>query len=117
VRPSLVSLAVLLAAVTAVASSAATAALPKPRLVLSDAQPATVHGAYFARSERVRLSFSAGGDASTTTVGTSATGTFVATAPPGFKYSPCGAPLVVRAIGARGDHATLRVPQRECPAL
>jgi len=115
-RLPVVSLAVLLAAATAVASSAATAPPPKPRLVLSDVRPATVRGAHFASSEQVRLRFSAGGDASTAIARTSGAGTFVATAPPSFGYSPCGAPLVVRAIGAGGDHATLRVPQRECPA-
>jgi hypothetical protein len=91
-------------------------ASPKPRLALTVAQPATVRGLHFAGLERVRVTFSAGGDAAMRTVRTTATGTFVAPAPPGFEYSPCGAPLVVAAVGARGDRAALRLLQRECPA-
>jgi hypothetical protein len=89
--------------------------LVQARLSLVSSQPAVARGAHFAHRERVRVSFRAGGDASVRVVRTTATGTFVAQAPAGFAYSPCGAPLVVDADGARGDHAVLSVPQRECP--
>ena len=113
-RPLLVAVAVLLGA-AAVASAAATPA-PKPRLAVAAEHPVTVRGWHFTGLERVRLSFSAGGDPSTRTVRATAAGTFVAPAPPGFAYSPCGAPLVVAAVGAHGDRAWLRLPQRECPS-
>ena len=102
-------------AVLAVAAPAAAQAA-KPTLTLTAAQPATVRGAHFAGLERVRVGFSSGGATATRTVRTTASGTFVASAPAAFAYSPCGAPLVVVAAGARGDRATLKVPQRECPS-
>jgi hypothetical protein len=90
--------------------------LAKPRLTLLSVRPTVVvRGAHFAHRERVRVSFRAGGYPSMRVVRTTITGVFVAPAPSGFTYSPCGAPLVVAADGARGDHAMLRVPQRECP--
>jgi hypothetical protein len=110
-----VRLALVLLAVLAVAAPAAAAAT-KPTLRLSSEQPVTVRGAHFARLERVRVSFSAGGAAATRTVRTTESGALVATAPADFAYSPCGAPLVVIAVGARGDRATLRIAQRECPS-
>lgn len=104
-------------AAAAVAGSVAAAPVkPKPRLVMATAQPAVVHGSHFAGGERVRVSFSTGGDASTRAVRATAAGTLIAAAPAGFTYSPCGAPLLVTALGARGDRATLKVPQRECPS-
>jgi len=88
----------------------------KPRLSLVVVRPAVVvRGAHFAHRERVRVSFRAGGDPASRVVRTSATGGFLASAPSEFAYSPCGAPLAVDAAGAKGDHAVLRVPQRECP--
>jgi hypothetical protein len=77
-------------------------------------QPATVKGWDFAGLERVRVAFSAGGGTWMRTVRTTAAGTFVAPAPDEFKYSPCGSPLLLTAVGARGDHATLKLAQREC---
>ena len=106
--------ALILLAGLAVAAPAA--AVPKPTLTLVAPQPATVRGAHFARLERVHVGFSAGGPSATRTVRTTASGTFVAVAPADFAYSPCGAPLLVSAVGARGDRATLKVPQRECPS-
>ena len=107
--------ALVLLVALAVAAPAAARAV-KPSLTLAAAQPATVRGAHFARLERVRVSFGTGDNSATRTVRTTASGTFVATAPAAFAYSPCGAPLVVSAVGARGDRATLKVPQRECPS-
>jgi hypothetical protein len=90
--------------------------LAKPRLTLVSFRPTVVvRGVHFAHRERVRVSFRAGGDASLRVVRVTATGAFVAPAPDGFAYSPCGAPLAIDATGARGDHAVLKVPQRECP--
>jgi len=89
----------------------------KPRLTLVVVQPTVVvRGAQFAHRERVRVSFRAGGGPFSRIVRTTVKGAFLASAPSGFTYSPCGAPLVVDAIGAKGDGAVLRVPQRECPA-
>jgi len=87
----------------------------KARLALVSSQPAVARGAHFAHRERVRVSFRAGGDPSFRVVRANAAGVFVAPAPAGFAYSPCRAPLEVEADGAQGDHAVLRVPQRECP--
>jgi hypothetical protein len=106
--------AVLAAAV--VGSAAATSAKAKPHLSVSVVPSATARGWHFASLERVRVTFSAGGDSATRNVRTTSRGTFVAPAPADFAYSPCGAPLLVSAVGARGDRAVLRLAQRECPA-
>jgi hypothetical protein len=111
-------LACALAAALVLFSSAVSSgsALAKPRLTLLSFPPyVVVRGAHFAHHERVRVSFRAGGEASSRVVRATATGVFVAPAPSGFAYSPCGAPLEVDADGARGDHAVLKLPERECP--
>jgi hypothetical protein len=110
---------IICAAVLALAAAGAAAATPapaKPRLALSGLQPAAVRGSHFAGRERVRVGFSAGGETWIRTVRTTEAGTFVAPAPEDFTYSPCGSPLLVTALGARGDRATLRLAQRECPS-
>jgi hypothetical protein len=112
VRPVAVVLAALAGAALVAVSPAAT----KPSLAMAALQPPTVRGTHFARLERVRVGFSAGGVTATRTVRTTAAGTFVAPAPAGFAYSPCGSPLVVTAVGATGDRAALRLRQRECPS-
>ena len=114
-RPVVVALAALVGAAL-VGSAPASPAVTKPTIALSTLKPLTVRGAHFARVERVRVSFSAGGDAATRAVRTTGSGTFVAPAPEGFAYSPCGSPLVVVAVGSTGDRATLRLRQRECPS-
>jgi hypothetical protein len=89
----------------------------KPRLSLvRDTPTVLVRGAHFSHRERVRVTFRANGDPSSRVVRTTVKGTFFASPPTGFAYSPCASPLVVDASGAKGDHARLRVPQRECPA-
>jgi hypothetical protein len=42
-------------------------------------------------------------------------GAFTAAAPSGLTYDRCSTALLVRATGARGDGAVLRVPPRLCP--
>jgi hypothetical protein len=115
VRPVAVVLAAL-AGAALLGSAAANPVARKPSLAMAALRPPTVRGAHFARLERVRVGFSAGGNVATRTVRTTRSGNFVAPAPAGFAYSPCGSPLVVTAVGATGDRATLRLRQRECPS-
>ena len=102
----------LLAAVLVTAGAGATA---KPALRLLGKQPLAVRGTSFKPSERIRVSFSTSTGKAVRSVRSSRAGTFTAQAPATLAYDPCLESLVVRAIGARGDDARLKLPQRACP--
>jgi hypothetical protein len=72
----------------------------------------TVQGRQFYRHEKVRVAFS-GYVQAIVRVRTSATGSFDAPLP--TAYDPCNGPLLITALGARGDTARLKLPQRACP--
>jgi hypothetical protein len=87
----------------------------RPTLRLLDRQPVEVHGAGFYRRERVRVTLVAARPY-VRTVRSSATGTFnAAFADVSFPFDRCGNGWTLVARGARGDAATLKLPQPECP--
>jgi hypothetical protein len=97
-----------LAALALPAGSAATS----PKLMVTDRSPFTVKGAGFAPHEHIRVVVSANG-ASTTKWGTSSPGGGLSVQLPNVKLGRCPA-YVVRAFGAKGSRALLRV-MPECP--
>jgi hypothetical protein len=72
----------------------------------------TVHGAHFARRELVRVTFLGPAPRRQRQVKTNARGRFTVQAP---TVDPCVESLAVTAVGARGDSARLKLPQRACP--
>jgi hypothetical protein len=108
-RVSRAAAAALLLAVAAPAAAApAAAAPPPPSLTLVRTAPLTVRGSGFAPLERVRLTAPATG----ASVRASSSGAFTA-ALPGARVSRCSA-LVVRAVGAGGSTALLKLPRPAC---
>jgi hypothetical protein len=103
----LFSLALLGLGITGAAGSATTTRTPALRV---SAQ--TVHGRQFYRHEKVRVAF-ASDVRVVVRVRTSATGSFDTPLP--TAYDPCNGPLLITALGARGDTARLKLPQRACP--
>jgi hypothetical protein len=101
---TLVSLGLGIAAAT---GSATTAGTPALRV---SAQ--AVQGRNFYRHEKVRVTF-AGDLRRIVRVRTNATGSFDTLLP--SAYDPCNGPLLITALGARGDTARLKLPQRACP--
>jgi hypothetical protein len=93
--------------VAAATGSATTARNPALRV---SAQ--TVQGRHFYRQEKVRVAFT-GYVRAVVRVRTSATGSFDTPLP--TAYDPCNGPLLITALGARGDTARLKLPQRACP--
>ncbi len=105
------------AALTALVIAAAglgTGSGSRAALTLAGRHPVVVKGSSFKRAERVRLVAVADGDRAVDRVRARATGTFTSTFE-GFEFDPCNGGLVVRAVGAAGSTAELKVVQRECP--
>ena len=101
-----VSIAALLALGAGAASGAGQA---RPILLLIG--DSSLHGMHFRASERVHVVV-VNRHGTSKWVRTSRSGTFRMTV--GLP-DPCRGTLVVHAVGATGDTATLKVPQRECP--
>ena len=99
--------------------AAASSSVRKPSLSLVSTRPVTVRGLHYAARERVVITFRTVGATTTPTVSSvrtaTAAGVFTAVASPRLAYDPCSAQLVVRAVGTRGEQATLRLPLRQCP--
>ena len=72
----------------------------------------TVRGAHFAPREVVRVTILGPAPRIQRRVRTSATGTFTVPVP---SFDPCTESLTIVAVGARGDDARLKLPQRACP--
>jgi hypothetical protein len=82
---------------------------PKPHLRVLDRAPLTLRGTHFRARERVRVTVTAT-DTQTRTVRTSRVGSFT-TQFDDVKVGRCGG-LAVRAVGARGGQASLKVLQQ-----
>jgi hypothetical protein len=96
-------------------SGAASGGTSKPALRLLDRQPVTLRGWGFKERERVRVTVVAN-RTFVRTVRTTAAGTFRVTFDGAFLSSDrCGNGWTITARGARGDAATLKLPQPECP--
>jgi hypothetical protein len=106
---------VVIAAVGATATSIAAGSSEKASLRLVDRDPLTVHGQWFGRAERVRVTASAPDSASTTaaspvlrrTVRATATGSFRVVFAGTF-FDRCSS-LRVAAVGGQGSRAVLKV--------
>jgi hypothetical protein len=107
----------LLACLIAVAAFAAAvqAAATRPTLRLVQKAPVTIRGSGFHAGERVRVTVSADGPKETRSMRASRTGVFTVELPATVVYDPCNSSLVATAVGAGGDSATLKYPQRACP--
>jgi hypothetical protein len=97
-----------LAAVAAAFAGSAQASLP--RLQLADASPFSVAGAHFGKHERVHLRVGS----LVRVVRAGLKGSFVATFP-SVHFDPCGGGMMITAVGARGETATLKLNGRACP--
>jgi hypothetical protein len=87
----------------------------KPALTLLDPAPVTLRGWGFQQRERVHVTVVAG-RGFVRTVRTTASGTFRVTFDRVFfSTDRCGNGWTITARGARGDAATLKLPQPECP--
>lgn len=84
---------------------------PKPHLRLVDRAPLRLHGTHFRGRERVRVTVVATQTLSRTAL-TKRDGSFT-TEFDGAGFGRCGGGLSVQAVGARGDHASLKVLQPE----
>jgi hypothetical protein len=97
------------------ASGTASGVASRPALRLLDRDPVTVKGSGFRHRERVRVTVVSNRSA-VRVVRSSATGTFRVTfTGVSFAFDRCGNGWTVTARGARGDSATLKLPQPECP--
>jgi hypothetical protein len=107
----------LLACLIAAAASAAAvqAAATRPTLRLVEKAPLTLRGSGFQAGERVRVTVAVDGPRRTRSTRASRTGAFTVELPAIVVYDPCLSSLVATAVGARGDSATLKYPQRACP--
>jgi len=94
----------------AAAALAGSAQASLPRLQLKATTPFSVVGAHFGKRERVRLRV--GSIARVVRAGV--TGSFVATFP-SVHFDACGGGLLITAVGARGETATLKLNGRACP--
>ena len=104
-----------LAAALAVGGSVAVASTTKPTLRLVHAKPATVRGKGFYAHERVRVTI-VGGKKYVRYARTNATGTFTAVFDDvTLGLDRCGNGWALFARGARGDTASSKLPQPECP--
>jgi hypothetical protein len=100
--------------VLAAASSAAASSSSRPTLRVTRMQPPTVTGAAFHARERVKVTFDVGAQRLVRFVRTTRLGAFTATAA-GGELDRCGDLLLVRAVGARGDRATIKLQLPDCP--
>lgn len=101
---------VVLAIAAAVVPAAATPVRGAlPRLRVTSMSPVSVAGSRFVHGERVRIRYGT----SLRVVRASRAGSFVAK----FAVSadPCNGPVLITAVGTRGDSATIKLPARACP--
>jgi hypothetical protein len=104
----------LLVALAALTPALAPAAVPHPRIWLSDASPLTVKGTGFKAGERVSVTLTAGRRFATRALAANARGALTATwtgAP--VRKAGCLA-VSIRAVGSRGSVATFKVAGLEC---
>lgn len=115
---AMTSLALLGAAAIALASLAGAADGSTTRaatLRLADTQPLTVIGARFLSRESVVVRATVDGERSVRRVRATPTGRFTAIFAGIDVVDRCSSGILVRAVGARGSEATLKLPQPLCP--
>jgi len=87
----------------------------KPTLRLLAKSPLTVRGVGFHAKEKVRVTVDVSSVNRVRVVRTTAAGAFTVEISNVLSYDPCNDTLVVKAAGAIGDKAVLKLPQRACP--
>ena len=102
------------AALLAATSTALGAASSRPILRITHMQPPKVVGTSFRPTERVKVTFDVGAQRFVRFVRTTKVGAFTASAAVG-ELDRCGDLLLVVAVGARGDRATIKLQLPDCP--
>ena len=102
------------AAVAGLSAAAIASTAQKPSLRLVSIQPLKIRGVYFRPRERVRVRAAVENSIHTRSTRTTDRGSF-AVAFVEVAYDPCSTFLLVTAVGAHGERAALKLPQRECP--
>jgi hypothetical protein len=100
--------------VAAVAAASASAA-PPPSLRLAASNPVVVAGRSFKPLEQVRVTLLVQDQRLVRSIRASAPGTFTVSFP-AVVHDPCTSALAVRAVGAGGSRATMKLIPRMCPA-
>jgi hypothetical protein len=113
-RRILVCLAVALVAVATAVAARGAGSGSRPTLRLVAKEPLVIKGLAFKHRERVRVTATVNETQRVARVRASYSGSFTATFA-NVTYDPCSTELVVRAAGARGSTADVKIPQRECP--
>ena len=109
------------AAVTVVAAAALAVAVgagatTRAALRLVTTQPAVVvRGTHFHPVERVRVSLAYSGTVTTRRMRTTSAGTFTVSLGTLAGFDPCSDMFNVLAIGAAGEHVSIKFVPRECP--
>jgi hypothetical protein len=113
-RRIFVCLAVALVAVATTVAARGAGSGSQPMLRLVTKHPLVIRGLAFKHRERVSVTTSVNDTQRVARLRAGNTGSFTATFA-NVTYDPCSSELFVRAAGARGSTAVLKVPQRECP--
>jgi hypothetical protein len=96
--------------------AAAALAATRPALRLVSTQPAVVvRGTHFRPAERVRVTLYLDMTMARRWVRTTSTGVFTASLGAPEDFDPCMSSFSVTAVGAAGEHATVKFIPRECP--
>lgn len=98
-------------AVAALGAVAAQAAAPPPGLSITATRPLTIRGLHFPAREWIHVTVAAT-SSHTARRWVNAAGSFTAIFP-NLAFGPC-AGVLVKAVGARGTVARLKIPQRAC---
>lgn len=106
------NLAILVAATVGIAAPAATQAVTAPKLRLVGLQPLAVRGESFRPGERIVVTALTLSGAKRVVVRSTSRGRFGTTFH--LPSQPCGKAFAVRAVGALGSRATLRVTASPC---
>jgi hypothetical protein len=102
-------------AIVALLAASAAAGATHPTLRVVRMNPLVVRGSSFHPSERVRVTLRFRTTIRMRSTRTSRTGTFSVDLGAVAGYDPCNDSLAVSAMGATGDRAAVKIPQRMCP--
>lgn len=90
------------------------AGITKTRVRIVDPAPLVLRGVGFENAELVRLTVSLGERTATRKLRASRAGSFTARFD-AVRYSRCGPPLEVKAVGSRGNQAAWKLVPLDCP--
>jgi hypothetical protein len=115
VMSRLVAALMLVGTLVIVPVSASAGERPPPALRVTALAPVQVAGRHFNANERVRLHVTRGETTVTRTVNATRLGGFRTTFTGISITDRCSSALLVRAVGARGSRASVKLPQLHCP--